>query len=118
MNAGVYDALRKGAAADARFSGASAVAVMQALDRRDRAAARRDESRRAPAVQTRKPSPTAMVIGGTGLHRPRADPRSGGEGPRCACAVARALRAVPGSARIRSKPCGVSLHDKDALRRR
>jgi len=67
MNAGVYDALRRDRPADPRFSGASAVTVMQALD--DALALLPEDALTpaAPAVQTRKPKPTAMVIGGTGF---------------------------------------------------
>ncbi|MDO6586298.1 NAD-dependent epimerase/dehydratase family protein [Salipiger sp. 1_MG-2023] len=52
---------------DARFSGASAVAVMQVID--DALALLPPEvlAIKAPAVQTRAPKPTAMVIGGTGF---------------------------------------------------
>lgn len=67
MNAAIYGALAKGKPADARFSGESAVAVMQALD--DAIAKLPSEvlAVKAPTVQTRKPRPTAMVIGGTGF---------------------------------------------------
>lgn len=61
MNAAVYGS------PDPRFSGQSAVTVMQALD--DAIALLPPETLavKAPAIQTRKPKPTAMVIGGTGF---------------------------------------------------
>ncbi|KAA8608173.1 oxidoreductase [Salipiger aestuarii] len=65
MNAALYGDLN--ALQDARFSGQTAVAVMQVID--DALALLPAETLRAkaPAVQTRAPRPTAMVIGGTGF---------------------------------------------------
>ena len=65
MDAALYQDMSK--AQDARFSGESAVTVMQALD--DALALLPPETLavKAPAVQTRRPKPTAMVIGGTGF---------------------------------------------------
>ena len=67
MNAGVYDALRRGKPTDARFAGASAVTVMQALDDAIALAPAEAMQAAAPAVRTRPAKPTAMVIGGTGF---------------------------------------------------
>ena len=67
MDAAVYDALRKNAAQDDRFSPESAVTVMQALDDALALVHPAKLTPAAPAVQTRKPKPTAMVIGGTGF---------------------------------------------------
>ncbi|KMK65647.1 NAD-dependent epimerase/dehydratase family protein [Puniceibacterium sp. IMCC21224] len=67
MDADIYGPLRDDSPPDARFSGASAVTVMQALDD---ALARLPADQlavAAPAIQTRQPKPTAMVIGGTGF---------------------------------------------------
>ncbi|MCR8549098.1 NAD-dependent epimerase/dehydratase family protein [Salipiger sp. P9] len=52
---------------DARFSGESAVTVMQALDDALALIPAEKLAVKAPAVQTRQPKPTAMVIGGTGF---------------------------------------------------
>ncbi|APZ52503.1 NAD-dependent epimerase/dehydratase family protein [Salipiger abyssi] len=52
---------------DARFSGESAVTVMQALDDALALLPADKLAVKAPAVQTRQPKPTAMVIGGTGF---------------------------------------------------
>jgi len=59
----VYDALAQGRPVDARFSGASAVKVMQAID--DTLALLPAEPRLAKPKGT--PKPTALVIGGTGF---------------------------------------------------
>ena len=66
MLAEVYGALREGRSPDARFTGASAVQVMRALD----AAAERIPpgwQPPAPPLQTRRPAPRVLVIGGTGF---------------------------------------------------
>ncbi|GGX48591.1 hypothetical protein GCM10007385_15740 [Tateyamaria omphalii] len=67
MNAAIYNSLGNSQKPDQRFSGDTAVTVMQALD--DALALLPDEKLKpaAPTVQTRKPKPTAMVIGGTGF---------------------------------------------------
>jgi predicted dehydrogenase/nucleoside-diphosphate-sugar epimerase len=65
MDAAVY--ARLSGPQDARFSGRSAVTVMQALDDALALIPAAALSVKAPAVQTRKPRPTAMVIGGTGF---------------------------------------------------
>ena len=57
------DAIRRGGPIDRRFSGESAVTVMQAID--DTIA--RMPKIEAPAVPKGKPQPTVMVIGGTGF---------------------------------------------------
>lgn len=67
MNAAIYRALRKGTDADARFSGASAVQVMTALDQALDLIPEDMLQAAAPKVKTRDPKPTAMVIGGTGF---------------------------------------------------
>jgi predicted dehydrogenase/nucleoside-diphosphate-sugar epimerase len=64
MLKGVYDPLLQNKPADPRFSGAQAVKVMRVLDQT------LDQitfPSPAPHVQTRKPRPKAMVIGGTGF---------------------------------------------------
>ena len=63
MNRAVYGALVKGAPLDDRFSGASAVTVMQAID--DTVALMPKMA--APKVQRGTPRPKVMVIGGTGF---------------------------------------------------
>lgn len=67
MDSAIYSALGARRLPDPRFTGASAVTVMQAID--DALALLPPEvlTPAAPAVQTRKPKPTAMVIGGTGF---------------------------------------------------
>lgn len=65
MNAAIYGSLN--GPQDARFSGASAAQVMQALDDAINLLPADVLAVKAPAVQTRKPKPTAMVVGGTGF---------------------------------------------------
>ena len=67
MDAALYGGLVHGRCPDARFSGQSAVTVMQAID--DAIALLPPEvlATAAPAVRTRDTRPTAMVIGGTGF---------------------------------------------------
>ena len=67
MNTAIYTALRNGTDADARFSGASAVQVMTALDQTLALIPADMLKPAAPKVKTRDPKPTAMVIGGTGF---------------------------------------------------
>jgi predicted dehydrogenase/uncharacterized protein YbjT (DUF2867 family) len=67
MNAAVYNAIAQGGAQDARFGGESAVQVMRALDQVIEHLPDQVKQVAAPAVQTRAPKPTAMVIGGTGF---------------------------------------------------
>lgn len=62
MTAAIY-----GGSEDPRFSGNSALAVMQAIDAAINALPVEQMTPAAPAVQTHKPQPTAMVIGGTGF---------------------------------------------------
>lgn len=67
MTGAIYDALRAGREPDPRFSGTSAVTVMAALDQ---VLARAPQELLCPAqpkAQTRRPKPTALVIGGTGF---------------------------------------------------
>ncbi|GAA4221513.1 putative dehydrogenase/nucleoside-diphosphate-sugar epimerase [Sagittula marina] len=66
MGAAIYGAMAKGAQ-DPRFSAESAVAVMDTIDRIIDALPEDVKQVAAPAVQTRQPNPTAMVIGGTGF---------------------------------------------------
>ncbi len=63
MNSAIYGALVNGAKPDARFSGASAVTVMQAID--DTLALMPEIP--APIVAKGTPNPKVMVIGGTGF---------------------------------------------------
>lgn len=63
MNAAIYDGIAKGQPVDDRFSGASAVTVMQAID--DTIALM--PAVPAPFVATGTPNPKVMVIGGTGF---------------------------------------------------
>ncbi|APX22791.1 MULTISPECIES: NAD-dependent epimerase/dehydratase family protein [Salipiger] len=65
MDAAVYGTLT--GPQDARFSGQSAVTVMQAIDDALDLLPPEQLEPKAPAVQTRPPAPTAMVIGGTGF---------------------------------------------------
>ncbi|MDA7423501.1 NAD-dependent epimerase/dehydratase family protein [Thalassococcus lentus] len=67
MNGSIYSNLADGKPEDPRFSGSSAIAVMQALDDAISKLPAEILETAAPAVQTRKPKPTAMVIGGTGF---------------------------------------------------
>ncbi|KUF10170.1 NAD-dependent epimerase/dehydratase family protein [Pseudoponticoccus marisrubri] len=67
MNAAIYGALAKGAPVDRRFSADSAVAVMQSVEAMIDHLPSKVLQVAAPAVQTRDPKPTAMVIGGTGF---------------------------------------------------
>lgn len=67
MNAAIYDSLGKSDTPDQRFAGDTAVTVMQALDDALACLPTEDLQSAAPVVQTRKPKPSAMVIGGTGF---------------------------------------------------
>lgn len=67
MTATIYGALANGAPEDPRFSGQSAVAVMRTIDAIIAKLPDDVLQTAAPAVQTRAPKPTAMVIGGTGF---------------------------------------------------
>ncbi|WP_353473413.1 NAD-dependent epimerase/dehydratase family protein [Salipiger sp. H15] len=67
MMAAVYGPLANGQPQDSRFSAESALAVMEALDAALAKLPPEALAVKAPAVQTRKPRPTAMVIGGTGF---------------------------------------------------
>jgi predicted dehydrogenase/nucleoside-diphosphate-sugar epimerase len=67
MDAAIYGAISAGTPQDPRFSGATAVKVMQALDQVIDLLPEEVKAVKSPAVQTRKPKPTALVIGGTGF---------------------------------------------------
>lgn len=67
MTAAIYGALAEGKPQDARFSGESAVKVMRTVDAMIAKLPPEILKTAAPAVQTRQPKPTAMVIGGTGF---------------------------------------------------
>ncbi|MBE9636036.1 NAD-dependent epimerase/dehydratase family protein [Salipiger mangrovisoli] len=67
MMAAVYGPLANGQPQDSRFSAESALTVMQALEDAIAKLPPAALAVTAPAVQTRKPKPTAMVIGGTGF---------------------------------------------------
>lgn len=67
MNRAVYGAIADRTPVDARFSGESAVAVMRTLDAVIDALPAEVLAVKAPAVRTRDPKPSAMVIGGTGF---------------------------------------------------
>ncbi|WP_226624020.1 NAD-dependent epimerase/dehydratase family protein [Alloyangia pacifica] len=67
MMAAIYGPLASGQPQDSRFSAESALTVMQALEAAIAKLPPEALEVKAPAVQTRKPKPTAMVIGGTGF---------------------------------------------------
>lgn len=67
MNAAVYGAIARGEPQDPRFSGESALAVMRTLDAMIAKLPPETLAVAAPAVRTRSPRPSAMVIGGTGF---------------------------------------------------
>jgi len=67
MSGSVYDSMAGDMPVDARFAADSAVTVMQAIDDALALLPKDAQQPKAPAVQTRKPKPRAMVIGGTGF---------------------------------------------------
>ncbi|MCL3881772.1 NAD-dependent epimerase/dehydratase family protein [Marivita sp. GX14005] len=114
MTQTIYQSLREGTPPDRRFSGESAVEVMDALDRILSHVPARDLQPARPKPETRNPKPTAMVIGGTGF---------------IGRALTRALVAKGQDVRVLSRGAsgpfpdlpdevetvGVSLYDKSAL---
>ncbi|SLN53392.1 4-carboxy-2-hydroxymuconate-6-semialdehyde dehydrogenase [Falsiruegeria litorea R37] len=67
MMDGVYGPLTRNAPADTRFSGASAIKVMGALDQALSLMSSEQRDLPAPPQANRAPEPTVMVIGGTGF---------------------------------------------------
>lgn len=67
MNTAIYGDLAKARDPDPRFAGATAVMVMQALDEALGLLPAEKLAAATPAVRTRAPKPSAMVIGGTGF---------------------------------------------------
>jgi nucleoside-diphosphate-sugar epimerase/predicted dehydrogenase len=116
MTASIYGALARGGPADPRFSGASAVAVMQALgDALTRLPA--DTLATAPpAVQTRAPRPSALVIGGTGFIGRALTRRLVADG-RDVRVLSRGQSGAFPDLPDRVETVGVSLQDRDALAR-
>ncbi len=114
MNAAIYGDLAAGRGPDTRFSGATAVTVMQALDDALALVPQERLQVAAPMVATPAPKPSAMVIGGTGF---------------IGRALVRRLVAEGRDVRVLSRgrhgpfpdlvdsveTVGVSLHDQEAL---
>ncbi|MCT4556936.1 MAG: NAD-dependent epimerase/dehydratase family protein [Pelagimonas sp.] len=67
MDAAIYGAMNANQPQDPRFSGETAVKVMRALDQVIQMLPDEVKQVKTPIVQTRKPKPTALVIGGTGF---------------------------------------------------
>ena len=114
MSAAVYGALSENRAPDPRFSGTSALAVMQALE--DALALVPEDRLRsaAPAVRTRRPSPSAMVIGGTGFIGRALTRRLVADG-RDVRVVSRGSTGPFPDLQDAVETVGISLHDQAAL---
>lgn len=108
MNAAVYGS------PDPRFSGQSAVTVMQALDDAIALLPAETLAVKAPAVQTRQPKPTAMVIGGTGFIGRALTRRLVADG-RDVRVLSRGRTGPFPDLPDQVETVGASLHDKEAL---
>lgn len=114
MMAAIYGPLAADQPQDTRFSARSAVAVMEALEAAIAKLPPETLDVKAPAVQTRKPRPTAMVIGGTGFIGRALTRRLVAEGQDLRVLSRGRLGPFP-DLPDHVETVGVSLHDLDAL---